>query len=66
MTTSAANRKLRKDGLLLIREHDGLVDLTPVPDFAHCILSADTGVTVADEWEVIDAFQVTLAWRRIT
>ena len=50
----------------MIREHDGLSDLIPVPDLAHCILSADTGVTVADEWEENYAFQVILAWRRIT
>ena len=59
------NRILRKGGLFLIREHDGLTDLIPVPDLAHSILNATTGVSVADEREEIRAFKVILVWRRI-
>ena len=36
-----------------------------VPDLAHSILDVATGVSVADEWEEIRAFQPILEWRRI-
>ena len=52
-------------GVFLIKEHDGLADLIQVPDLAHSILNAATGVSVADEWEEIRTFQVILEWRRI-